>query len=81
MRTKPQQAMRALYPFRLKVHHDAYAATEVVRDAMERYMEDREWNRLLAYGAERTKALGLTEEDVPRLIAEVRAEKRRENGA
>jgi hypothetical protein len=49
---------------------------DVVREALERYMEDREWNKIFAYGEARAKALGLTEEDVHRLIAEYRQEKR-----
>jgi hypothetical protein len=49
---------------------------DLVREALERYIEDREWKRILAYGAERAKTLGLTEDDVPRLIAEYRQEKR-----
>ncbi len=50
--------------------------SELVRDALERYMEDQAWKKIFAYGEERAKALGLTEEDVPRLIAEYRQEKR-----
>jgi predicted transcriptional regulator len=45
---------------------------EVVREAYERYVDEREWQKLLAYGRERARTLGLTETDVPRLIAEVR---------
>lgn len=56
------------------------APGEVVRKALERYMEDREWNKVFAYGESRAKALGLTEEDVPRLIAEYRQEKRQGGG-
>jgi hypothetical protein len=52
------------------------APGDLVREALERTMEDREWNRIFAYGDARAKALGLTEEDVPRLIAEHRQEKR-----
>jgi hypothetical protein len=52
------------------------APGDVVREALERYMEDREWDKVFAYGESRAKALGLTEEDVPRLIAEYRQEKR-----
>jgi hypothetical protein len=48
------------------------APGELVREALERYMEDRAWKKIFAYGEERAKALGLTEEDVPRLIAESR---------
>ena len=50
----------------------------MVREAIERYIEERTWQKLLAYGRERAQALGLTEADIPRLIAEARAEKRRE---
>ena len=32
---------------------------EVVREALERYMEDREWRKLFEYGESRAKALGL----------------------
>ena len=49
---------------------------ELVRDAMERYKADRDWRRLRDYGAARAKELGLSEEDVPRLIAEARREQR-----
>jgi hypothetical protein len=49
---------------------------EVVREALERYMEDREWRRLFEYGESRARALGLAEEDVARMIAEYRQENR-----
>lgn len=51
-------------------------AEDMVREAVTRYMEDREWNKVFTYGESRAKALGLTEKDVPRLIAESRQEKR-----
>jgi Arc/MetJ-type ribon-helix-helix transcriptional regulator len=54
--------------------------SDVVREALERYMADREWNKIFAYGEERARAMGLTEEDVPRLIAEYRREKRQGQG-
>jgi predicted transcriptional regulator len=53
---------------------------EVVREAYERYVDEQEWRELLAYGRERARTLGLTEADVPRLIAEVRRERRGEGG-
>jgi Arc/MetJ-type ribon-helix-helix transcriptional regulator len=53
-------------------------ADDVVREAVERYLSDRRWQRILAYGEERTKTLGLTEDDLPRLIAESRQERRQE---
>ena len=49
---------------------------EVLTDAVKRYVEERSWTRLLDYGAERAKALGVRESDVDRLIAESRAEQR-----
>ena len=51
-------------------------AGELLHDAVERYLEDREWDKLYTYGEESARALGLTEDDVPRLIAEYRQEKR-----
>jgi len=49
---------------------------EVLTDAVKRYVEDRSWTKLLDYGAERAKTLGVKESDVDRLITESRAEQR-----
>ena len=49
---------------------------EVVTDAVKRYVEERSWTKLLDYGAERAKTLGIKESDIDRLIAESRAEQR-----
>jgi metal-responsive CopG/Arc/MetJ family transcriptional regulator len=49
---------------------------EVLTDAARRYVEEHSWTKLLDYGAERAKALGIKESDVDRLIAESRAEQR-----
>ena len=49
---------------------------EVLTDAVKRYIEERSWTKLLEYGAERAKALGVNESDVDHLIAESRAEQR-----
>jgi len=51
-------------------------AGEVLREAVERYLSERRWQKIFAYGEERARELGLTEEDVPRLIAEYRREQR-----
>ncbi len=61
---------------RAAAEEDHRAPSEVVREAIERYMDERAWQKLLAYGRESAGALGLTEADIPRLIAEVRAENR-----
>jgi metal-responsive CopG/Arc/MetJ family transcriptional regulator len=47
---------------------------EVVREAIERYLRNRRWQRLLAYGERQAQSLGLTDSDVPRLIEEYRQE-------
>lgn len=49
---------------------------EVLTDAVKRYVEERSWMKLLDYGAERAKVLGVKESDVDHLIAESRAEQR-----
>jgi hypothetical protein len=51
-------------------------AAEVLRDAVERYLRERRWQKLFAYGEARARELGLSEEDVPRLIAEYRRDRR-----
>lgn len=49
---------------------------EVLREAVERYLSGRRWQKIFTYGEERARELGLTEEDVPRLITEYRREQR-----
>jgi hypothetical protein len=49
---------------------------ELANEAAQRYLALRRLDRLQRYGQERAEALGLTEEDVPLLIAESRAEHR-----
>ena len=55
---------------------DQRTTEELVREAIERYLEDRRWQRLLAYGEQQARSLGLTDADVPRLIEEYRQERR-----
>jgi predicted DNA-binding protein len=55
---------------------DHRTSADLVREALERYIEDREWRKLFAYGEARARAPGLTEGEVPRLIADYRQEKR-----
>jgi hypothetical protein len=52
-------------------------ADEIVNEAMKRYLAVRRVDRLQRYGHKRAEELGTTEDDVPRLIAESRAERRR----
>ena len=55
---------------------DHRAPAELVREALERYLKDRRWQRLVSFGHARARELGLTEDDLPRLIAESRQEQR-----
>lgn len=47
-------------------------AAEVLGEALERYLRERRWRKIFAYGQQRADELGLSEADVPRLIAEYR---------
>lgn len=51
--------------------------SELVREALRRYIEDQEWNTIRSYGAARAKARDITEADVDRIIHEYRQEKRK----
>ena len=48
---------------------------EVLADAVRRYLDDRKWRNLLEAGSRRAQALGVTEDDVPRLVAEARRDR------
>jgi predicted transcriptional regulator len=50
---------------------------EVLSEAVDRYIRDEQWEAVKRYGVAKTRERGLTEADVPRLIAESRAERRR----
>ena len=47
---------------------------EITRDALAAYLALRRLDRLQEYGQRRADELGLTEADIPRLIAETRRE-------
>ena len=51
---------------------DGVSTGEVVRTALERLIATRKLRRFAALGREHATRLGLTEEDVPRLIEETR---------
>lgn len=50
--------------------------SELVRDALLRYLEECEWRQLFQYGEQRARALGIGPEDVSPLVEEYRAEVR-----
>jgi hypothetical protein len=50
---------------------------ELANEATKRFLASRQLQDLQQYGRQRASDMGLTEDDVPRLIAESRAEQRR----
>ena len=48
--------------------------SELFREALRRYLQERQWTELRRYGATRAARLGIREADVDRLIHEYRAE-------
>ena len=44
-------------------------------DELRREVDDRKWRHVLEAGSRRAQALGLTEDDVPRLVAEARRDR------
>jgi len=45
---------------------------EVLGEAVDRYIKDKQWSALKVYGRAKSRELSLTADDVPRLIAESR---------
>jgi predicted transcriptional regulator len=45
---------------------------EVMAEALNRYIKDKQWASLKSYGRAKARERGLTEEDVDRAIAETR---------
>jgi len=56
------------------------SVSEVLTEAVQRYLSDRKWLKIVSSAEQRARAKGLTEADVPRLVEEARREKR-ERGA
>lgn len=71
-----------LLPAELKREIDVAAAEErrppgeIIGEAIGTYLKNRRWRQLVERGQARARELGLTESDLPRLIAESRAERR-----
>lgn len=47
--------------------------SELFREALRRYVQERRWRELQRYGAEQARHLGVTEADVERKVREYRA--------
>jgi CopG family transcriptional regulator/antitoxin EndoAI len=46
--------------------------SELLREALRRYIEERKWQDLQSYGTRRARRLGAAAEDVERLVGEHR---------
>jgi hypothetical protein len=57
---------------------DKRSAEDMLREAIERYLRNRRWQWIFAYGEERARILGFSEEDIPLLIAKSRQEQRQD---
>lgn len=47
---------------------------EVLADAVDRYIREKQWQSLKSYGRQKARERGIKTRDVPRLIAESRRE-------
>lgn len=56
------------------VEREGRTRSELVREALRRYIDDSKWRRLLEYGEQRARERGIGPEDVERLVDEYRAE-------
>ena len=48
--------------------------SELLREALRRYIEEREWRQLLRYGEQRAREQGIGPQEVERLVEDYRAE-------
>lgn len=48
--------------------------SELLREALRQYLQERQWRRITTYGQKRAKELGIIPEDVERLVDEYRTE-------
>jgi hypothetical protein len=67
---------KLLPEIRAAAEEERRAPGELVGEALETYLKDRRRRRLYSEMEAHARALGLTEDDVPRLIAESRREAR-----
>jgi len=52
---------------------------EVLEEAVKQYLDKQSWVEFVERNERRARALGITEEDIPRLVDEVRRENRENN--
>ena len=51
--------------------------SELIREALRRYVEEQEWKEIYRYGEMKAREKGIMEKDVDRIIHEYREEKRK----
>lgn len=51
--------------------------SELIREAFREYEQKRRWDEINAFGRARAAELGITNDDVPRLVNDVRSELRK----
>ena len=54
--------------------------SELIREALRLYMDDREWRSLVHYAQRRAREQGISPEDVERLVEELRAKQKAQGG-
>jgi len=51
--------------------------SELIREALRRYVEEQEWKEIYRYGERKAREKGIKKEDVDRIVHEYREEKRK----
>ena len=54
--------------------------SELIREALRLYMDDREWRSLVRHGQRRAREQGIAPEDVERLLDEYRTKQKAQGG-
>ena len=59
---------------------EARTKSDLLREALRRYIEDREWRQVLCYGERRAREQGIAPEDVESLVKGYRGEANQSRG-
>jgi hypothetical protein len=74
----PREIKNLSLPARLRIEIEKVAkaqkrsVNDVLAEAVDRYVKDKQWASLKRYGSEKAGECGIGEEDVDRLVAESR---------
>ena len=75
--TKVLLSEELLHAVREAAAAEQRSVDEVLADAVRRYLNERKWQNLVESGSRRARDMGLTEDDVPRLVEEARRDRQR----